>query len=51
MSAVYQPMSISKNLRLWPSTLALAIHIIFKPHHITHFFFHTELAIGIWRNI
>ena len=39
MSAVHQPISISKNLRLAPLELALALHVFFKPHYSTFFVF------------
>ena len=33
MSAVYRPMSIARDFRTAPLALALAISILFKPHH------------------
>ena len=47
MSAVYRPMSISKNFRLAPLVLKLAIHNIFFKNLILIFLFFTQ-KIGIW---
>ena len=42
MSTVYQPISISKNVKLVPSALALAIHILIKRLHPKLAFFHKK---------
>ena len=40
MSAVYRPISISKDFWLVSSMLTLAIHIFFKPRHSKFLFSH-----------
>ena len=45
MSAIYQPMSISKKILLAPSLLIQAIHIFYKLCHSKFIIFHAKISI------